>query len=101
VRVLDLGDPRPNRMCSLRVQIGNPNDQAVTELKLDLEYLDHAGNRLGRWTTVQVTPEPIVAAQATNEFEMQAFFVPQFTRGVRFQIRGVEFEDKSRWPEGR
>jgi hypothetical protein len=101
LQVLDVGDPRPNRMRSVRVRIGNPTEHAVSELKLELEYVDDDGNRLGRWTTVHVTSEPIVAAHSTNEFVLQAFFVPQFTRGVRLQIRGVEFENESRWPEVR
>ena len=64
------------------IVVENPTERAVMELKLDLDYLDARGNRLGSWTTIHSTGGPLVPPMTTNQCELQAFFVPQFTRAV-------------------
>lgn len=98
LKVLRLGDPSPNQLRTLRIEARHPSPKSITELKLSLEYLDARGNRLGRWTTVHVASEPLRGSGATNEFDLQAFFVPQFTHDVRLKIESLGFADGSRWP---
>ncbi|MBL9127629.1 MAG: hypothetical protein JNL97_08280 [Verrucomicrobiales bacterium] len=93
-----VGEPNPNQMRELRARARNTADQAVREARLSLEYFDARGLRLGRWTTVHSEPTPFVAARATNEFSLQAFFVPQFTKSVRVDVEFVRFADGGRWP---
>lgn len=101
VELASLGDASPNQLRTLRLRLMNPAKAAVTELKLDLGYLDDHNRRLGNWKTVHSGIDPLASAGATNEFDMQAFFVPQFTRNVHIDVQAVRFADDTRWPPSR
>lgn len=98
VEMVSLGEPTPTQMRNVRLRLGNEARSSVVEVKLDLDYLDARGARLGSWRTVHSGTDPLAGAQATNEFELQAFFVPQFTRSVRPRVDSVRFGDGTRWP---
>ncbi|MGE4179536.1 MAG: hypothetical protein AB7J34_06890 [Limisphaerales bacterium] len=98
VETLGLGDPNPNRLRTIRVRAGNRASQAIREARLALSYHDAQGRPLGQWTTIHFDPEGIVAARTTNEFTVQGYFVPQFTKIVRIEVESVAFADGSRWP---
>lgn len=97
--VISLSDHTPNRLRTVHLRIRNPSAQAVKELRLELRYLDAQGRPLGNWVTVHGSSSDEVAkGSSTNEFKMQAFFVPQFTDRVRLEVEGVKFADGTRWP---
>lgn len=96
-----LSEPLPNQLRNVDVRISNSATQAVTELKLGLDYLDAKGQRLGGRSTVHSGDGPLGRAGATNEFRMTAFQVPEFTTSLRVTVEAVVFEDHSRWPSGR
>jgi hypothetical protein len=76
----------------------NTRDLAIREARLALSYFDARGLRLGRWMTVHTQSTNIVPAMATNEFTIQAFFVPQFTQDVRIEVESIRFANGERWP---
>lgn len=98
LKMIRIGEPTPNRLRPLRLQIINDNDKAIREVKLQLTYLDAKQERLGTWTTVHSESGPLVGGKSTNEFDMTAFFVPQFTTSVQVGLAGLVYGDDSRWP---
>ncbi|MCC6231250.1 MAG: hypothetical protein IT580_01315 [Verrucomicrobiales bacterium] len=98
LEVLQLGDPAPNQLRLLRVLARNEDSRPVRELKIELEYLDRRGVRLGRWTTVHSDSPAVVGGATSSPVNLQAFFVPQFTKSVRLGVEGVVFADGTRWP---
>ncbi len=100
VDFLRLGEPNPNRIRRVQVRIRNPSPLAVKELRLGLDYLDMHGQRLGHWMTIATPNDDHLASRhSTNEFDLQAFFVPQFTESVGLNVEGVLFANGSRWPK--
>jgi len=95
---LAVGDPNPNQMRTIRFRARNTDPQPIREANLALSYFDARGRKLGQWTTVHTDSTNIVPGSATNEFSLQAFFVPQFTREVRVEVAFLRFGDGSRWP---
>lgn len=98
IELVSLGDVSPNQMRILRLRYINDSDEPAREVKFDLNYLDARGGRVGGWTTIHTPDAPIQGKGTTNEFDLQAFFVPQFTRDIRLEIRGVGFTNGTRWP---
>jgi hypothetical protein len=98
VELVSLGEASPNQMRTLQLRMLNPGKLAVGEVKLDLDYLDAGGRRMGGWTTIHSGTEVLAAAAATNDFLVPAFFVPQFTRDVRLKVRALRFDNGTRWP---
>lgn len=98
VKPVHLGGPSPNRIRALQLRLENRGEASVRELKLQMDYLDANGARVGGWTTVHSGARSLADGNATNEIHLQAFFVPQFARGVRVTLEGVTFTDGSRWP---
>lgn len=99
LRVLDLGEAGANRIRNLRLELANPGSRPVRELKLDLNYLDAGGQRIGGWRTVHSDTAPLAQPNSTNAFELMAFFVPGHLADVRLEIEAVVFTDGTRWPE--
>lgn len=98
VDALRLGDVNPNQMRSVLARGRNTRNLAIREARLALSYFDARGLRLGRWMTVHTQSTNIVPAMATNEFTIQAFFVPQFTHDVRIEVESIRFANGERWP---
>lgn len=98
--VLGLGEPTGEALRSLRLRLANTAPQPIRELKLQLEYLDAKGSRMGEWTTVHRGSDTVVSANATNEFELHAFFVPAFAKDVRVRLLRIRYADDTEWPHG-
>lgn len=98
ISLLKLGEPTGEAMRTLRVQIRNAARQPIREVKVQLEYLDARGSRMGEWTTVHRGTETIVSENATNAFDLHAFFVPQFAHDVRLRLLRIVFADRTEWP---
>ena len=99
VEVLRVGEPGDLQFRTLDVRARNVAAKPVHEVKLTLTYANQRGLRLGRWTTVHTAEGALIGGRATNEFALQAFFVPQFTHDVHIDVEAVGFTDGTRWPE--
>lgn len=98
--VLGLGEPAGEALRPLRLRLANSAKQPIRELKLQLEYLDAQGSRMGEWTTLHRGSDTVVNANATNEFELPAFFVPTFAKDVRVHLLRIRYADDTEWPHG-
>lgn len=98
LEMISIGAPTPNRLRPLRLRIFNDRDKPIREVKLQLTYIDAKEQRLGTWTTVHSESPLLVGPKSTNEFDMTAFFVPQFTSRVQVGLAGLVYGDGSRWP---
>jgi len=98
IDTLRLGEANPNQMRSVLAQGRNTGNLAIREARLALSYFNDRGLRLGRWITVHSESTNIVPAMTTNQFTIQAFFVPRFTKEVRIEVESIRFANGERWP---
>ncbi len=98
--VLGLGASTGEALRTLRLRVANTAKQPIRELKLQLEYLDANGSRMGEWTTLHRGSDTVVNAHATNEFDLHAFFVPTFAKDVRVRLLRIRYADDTEWPHG-
>lgn len=98
VEMLRLGPPNPNQLRTILVRARNSATLPIREMSLNLSYYNARGLRLGTWATAHSGSTNVVPALATNQFTIQGFFVPQFTKEVRIEVRSLLFANGERWP---